>query len=100
ETRLAASHGMRNGSMLILLGMLVIGMLAAGWGFMMCFLPARWDRLTEAIGGSTPRWMYPGPKSVAPIIRLVSRTAGMVICIGGCLFTCVAALEIYRVLTR
>jgi len=49
--------------MLMLLGMLLMGLLAAVWGFMMCFLPARWDSLTEAIGGSTRRWMYPGPKA-------------------------------------
>jgi len=86
--------------MLMLLGMLSIGLLAGIWGFMMCFLPARWDRLTEALGGRTPRWMYPGPKPVAPIIELGSRAAGMVICIGGGWFTYVAASGIYRVLAR
>jgi len=86
--------------MLILLGMLLIGLFAAVWGFMMCFLPARWDRLTEALGGPTPRWMYPGPKYLAPIMKLGSRAAGMVICIVGCWFTYIAASEIYRFLTR
>jgi hypothetical protein len=58
--------------MLILLGMLLIGLFAAAWGFTMCFLPAQWDRLTEAIGGPTPRWMFPGPKSLAPIMNSVT----------------------------
>ena len=82
--------------MLILLMMLLIGLLAGIWGFMMCFLPARWERLTEAIGGPTPRWMYPGPKRLAPIMRLVSRAAGMVICLGGCWFAYLAGSSIYR----
>ena len=86
--------------MLILLMMLLIGILAGIWGFMMCFLPAQWDRLTQAIGGPTPRWMYPGPKRLAPIIKLVSRAAGMIICTGGCWFAYTAAAEIYRVLVR
>jgi len=86
--------------MLILLGMLLIGLFAASWGFTMCFFPAQWGRLTEAIGGPSPRWMYPGPKSLAPIMKLGSRAVGMVICIAGCWFACVAVTEIYRVLAR
>jgi len=31
--------------MLILLGMLLIGLFTAVWGFMMCFLPAHSERL-------------------------------------------------------
>ena len=85
--------------MLILSAMLLLGLLAAAWGFMMCFLPARWDRLTEAIGGPIPRWMYPGPKGVARIVRLVTCAAGFVICIVGIWFSYSAAFEIYR-LTR
>ena len=86
--------------MLILLGMPLIGVLAGIWGFMMCFLPARWDRLTEALGGPTPRWMYPGPKSLAPIVKAASRAAGLLICIAGCWFAYIAALETCRFLTR
>ncbi len=86
--------------MLILLMMLLIGILAGIWGFLMCFLPDRWGRLTEVIGGPTPRWLYPGPKRVAPTIKLVSRAAGMIICIGGCWFAYTAAAEIYRILVR
>ena len=86
--------------MLILLGMLLIGLLAAVWGFMMCFLPTRWENLTEAIGGPTPRWMYPGPRHLAPIIKLSSRAAGLVICIAGGWFTYIGASGIRRFLTR
>ena len=86
--------------MLILLGMLLIGLFGGLWGFLMCFLPARWVRLTEAIGGPTPRWMYPGPKRLAPIIKLGNRAAGMIIFIVGGWFTYSAASGIYRYLTR
>jgi hypothetical protein len=86
--------------MLILLMMLLVGLFAGVWGFLMCFQPARWDRLTEALGGSTPRWMYPGPQRLAPIIKTINRVAGMVICIGGCWFTYIAASMICRFLTR
>jgi hypothetical protein len=86
--------------MLILLMMLLIGLFAGIWGFVMCFLPTLWDRLTEAIGGPTPQWMYPGPKRLAPLIKLVSRAAGMVICIGGGWFTYVAATEIFRLVKK
>ena len=86
--------------MLMLLMMLLMGLLAAVWGFLACFLPARWERLTEAIGGPTPRWMYPGPRSLAPIMKAVSRAAGMAICIAGCWFSYVAASGIYRFLRR
>ena len=86
--------------MLILLGMLLMGLFAAVWGFMMCFLPARWEKLTETLGGPTPRWMYPGPKRLAPIIKLGDRAAGMVICIGGGWFIYIAASGIFRLLMR
>ncbi len=84
--------------MLILLGMLLIGLFAGAWGFTMCFFPAQWDRLTEAIGGPTPRWMYPGSKRLAPIIKLGSRLASLVICMVGCWFAFIAASGIYRFL--
>ena len=86
--------------MLILLGMLLIGLLAAVWGFMMCFLPTRWENLTEAIGGPTPRWMYPGPKHLAPIIKLTSRAAGIVICVGGCWFAYLAMSGMFHLLSK
>gem|GEM_PF-6465754 len=86
--------------MLILLGTLLTGLFGGIWGFVMCFLPARWDRLTTAIGGPTPQWMYPGPKGLAPIIKLGSRAAGMVICVVGCWFTYIAAAGIFRFLRR
>jgi hypothetical protein len=84
--------------MLILIGMLLVGLLAGVWGFMMCFLPVRWDRLTEAIGGFTPSWMYPGPERIAPIMKFANRAAGFVICAGGCWFAYFAVAGIYRIL--
>ncbi len=33
----------------ILVLMLLIGLFAGVWGFLMCFFPARWDKLTEAM---------------------------------------------------
>ena len=33
----------------ILVMMLLIGLFAGVWGFLMCFCPARWDKLTEAM---------------------------------------------------
>jgi hypothetical protein len=86
--------------MLILSMMLLIGLIAATWGFLMCFLPTRWDILTQVLGGPTPRWMYPGPNGVAPIMRLVTRAAGFVICLGGIWFSYIAASSIYRFLAR
>lgn len=82
--------------MLILGIMLLMGLLASIWGFMMCFLPARWERLTEA---GADRWTVPRPKRLHPIIRLGNRAAGIVICAVGCWFVYVAASKIYAVLT-
>jgi hypothetical protein len=48
--------------MLILVMMLLIGLVAGAWGFMMCFLPARWDRLTEAMSFAS-RWTEPSPNA-------------------------------------
>ena len=84
--------------MLILIMMLLIGLSAGVWGFMMCFLPARWDRLTGAIG-IAGRWAEGGPKRPHPLIRFGNRVAGLVIFAVGCWFTYVAASQIYLVLT-
>lgn len=84
--------------MLILVMMLLIGLFAGVWGFMMCFLPARWDRLTEAISFAG-RWTEPTPKRVHPLVRFGNRVAGLVIFAVGCWFAYVATSEIYLVLS-
>ncbi len=85
--------------MLILVTMLLIGLFAGVWGFMMCFLPARWDRLTEAMS-LAGRWTEPSPRRPHPLIRLINRVAGLAIFAVGCSFAYMAASEFYLVLTR
>jgi len=82
--------------MLILVMMLLIGLFAGVWGFMMCFLPARWDRLTASFAG---RWIEPSPKRPNPLIRFINRVAGLAILAVACWFAYMAASEIYLVLT-
>jgi len=60
------------------------------------FLPA--DGQTHRSARRPTPVMYPGPKSLAPIVKAATRAAGMLICIAGCWFTYIAALEIYRFL--
>jgi len=84
--------------MLILVMMLLVGSFVGIWGFMACFLPARWDRLTALISFAG-RWTEPSPKRVHPLIRLGQRAGGLVTCAVGCWFAYVAASEIYLVLT-
>jgi hypothetical protein len=85
--------------MLILVMMVLIGLFAGVWGFMMCFLPTQWDRLTEMISFAG-RWTEPSPKSLHPLIRLLNRVAGLAIFVGGGgWFAYEAASEIYLVLT-
>ena len=84
--------------MLILVMMLIIGLFAGAWGFMACFLPARWDRLTEAMS-SAGRWTEPRSKRPHPFIRFINRLAGLPICAVGCWFAYIAASEIYLELT-
>jgi hypothetical protein len=83
--------------MLILVIMLLIGLVAGVWGFMMCFLPARWDRLTKAISFAD-RWTEPSPKHLHPLIRFGNRVAGLAIFAVGCWFAWMAASEIYLLL--
>jgi hypothetical protein len=84
--------------MAILMMMLLIGLAAGVWGFMMCFIPARWERLTEAISFAG-HWTEPRPKGLHPLIRFGNRVAGLVIFSVGCWFAYVAASKIYFVLT-
>jgi hypothetical protein len=85
--------------MLILVLMLVIGLFAAIWGFLMCFLPTQWDRLTEAISFA-PHWTQPSTKRLNPATRFVNRIAGLAIFGVGSWFTYFAVSEIYLVLMR
>src|SRR5690348_13836255 len=84
--------------MLILIMMLLIGLFAGVWGFLMCFFPARWGKLTEemSFGG---RWTEPNPKRLHPLLRFGNRIAGLAILAVGCWFAYMAASEIYLVLT-
>jgi hypothetical protein len=84
--------------MLLLIMMLLMGLAAGVWGGMMCFLPDRWERLTEAISFAG-RWTEPSPKRPNPLIRFINRIAGLVILAVGCWFAYTAASEIYHVLT-
>lgn len=85
--------------MLILVAMLLLGLLAVVWGFLMCFLPNRWEQLTEAVSFAD-RWTVSSPKRLHPILKLGNRLAGMVILAVGCWFTYVAVSEIYLVFVR
>ena len=70
--------------MLILVMMLLIGLFAGVWGFLMCFFPARWDKLTE--GGWPGLWFYsPVPEKWVPCPR--------VLCEGGCDAACSKGLS-------
>jgi hypothetical protein len=84
--------------MLILVMMLLIGLFAGVWGFMACFLPEQWDRLTETIS-LAGRWTEPSPKRLHPLLRFGNRIGGLAILAVGCWFAYMAALEIYLVLT-
>ncbi len=84
--------------MAILMMMLIIGLAAGVWGFMMCFIPARWERLTETVSFAG-RWTEPSPKRLHPFIRFGNRISGLVIFAVGCWFAYVAASKIYLVLT-
>jgi hypothetical protein len=84
--------------MLILVMMLLIGLFAGVWGFMMCLFPARWGRLTEAMTFAG-RWTAPSPKRMHALVRFGNRVAGLAIFAVGCWFAYVAASEIYLVLT-
>ena len=84
--------------MLILASMLVIALLGAAWGFLACFLPAKWDRLNEAISFAN-HWTEASPKRLHPIIKFGNRTVGFVIFSVGSWFSYVAVSEMYLVLT-
>ena len=84
--------------MWILVLTLLVGLLAGIQGFMMCFMPARWDRFRRKVD-LIDRWSVPKRSPLDPIIRTASRVAGAVIFAGGCWFTWLAVYGIYRVLT-
>lgn len=85
--------------MLILLALVAVGVLASIWGFMMCFLPTRWGKLTETISIAR-RWTEPAPKRLPPLVRFGNRVGGLRILAGGCWFTYMATSEIYSVLAK
>jgi hypothetical protein len=82
----------------ILVMMLLIGLFAAVWGFMACFLPERWDRLTETISFAD-RSSETGPRRRNPLMRVGQFAGGLVTCAVGCWFAYMAGSEIYLVLT-
>lgn len=84
--------------MLILTMMLLVGLAAAVWGFIMCFLPVRWDRLTEKMSFAR-RWTEQSAKRSHPLVGFGHRVAGLAIFGVGCWFAYVAASEIYLVFT-
>jgi hypothetical protein len=89
--------------MLMLVAMLLVGIFAATWGFLMCFMPATFDRATQSISFAG-YWTIPDSKQKHPLIRFVSRVcncvAGIVISAAGCWFAYIAASEILKVLTE
>lgn len=84
--------------MLILVMMLLIGLFAGVWGFLMCFFPARWDKLTETMSFAG-RWTEPSAKRLHPLLRFGNRIGGLAILAVGCWFAYMAGSEIYLVLT-
>jgi hypothetical protein len=86
----------------VLILMLLIGLLAAVWGFIACFLPSQWNRLQEKISFAD-QWSESSPEPQHPLIRVVMRIGqsigGLAICAVGCWFTYLAASGIYRRLT-
>ena len=88
--------------MLILLLVLLMGLFAAVWGFMACFLPSQWNRFSDTIS-LADRWSESIPERRHPLIRLVRRLAecigGLGVCAVGCWFTYLAGSSIYRRLT-
>jgi hypothetical protein len=85
--------------MLILVAMLLIGSLAAIWGFTMCFLPTQWHKIMGAASFSG-RWTEPSAKRSHPLIRFGNCVAGFVIFAVGSWFAYVAGSEIYLALVR
>ncbi len=85
--------------MLILLALVALGVLASVWGFLMCFFPTRWQRLTETMSFAH-QWTEPAPKRVHPLIQFANRIGGLGIFAGGCWFTYMASSEIYSVIAK
>lgn len=85
--------------MLLLSLMLLLGFAAAVWGFLMCFAPARWTRLTEFADSSNSTQAAGQHPTVRNVIRVGNCVAGLAIFAVGCWFSYVAASEIYLVFT-
>lgn len=86
----------------VLILMLLLGLLAAVWGFMACFLPSQWNQLQEKMSFAD-QWSESSPKPQHPLIRVGMRIGqfigGLATCAVGCWFTYLAASGIYRRLT-
>ncbi len=85
--------------MLLLIMMLLMGLAAGACGFMACFLPARWYRLTELISFAD-RWTERSPKRLHPVVSFLNRASGLAIFAVGCWFVYMAATEIWLVQRR
>src|SRR5437763_3897508 len=83
--------------MMILVTMFLLGLFGAIWGFMACFMPAQWDRLTEVVSFAD-RWSVPSPKRRHPLMSAGQCAGGLVICVVGCWFAYLGGSGIYRVL--
>ena len=75
--------------MLILVMMLLVGLFAAVWGFMACFLTEQWDRLTETISFAD-RWSEAGPRRRNLLMRAGQCAGGLVTYAVGCWFVYIA----------
>lgn len=89
-------------SMLILVLVLLFGSFAGVSGFMACFMPAHWSRLTEKISFAD-QWSEPSPKRQPLFLRLFVRAGqsigGLAVCLVGFGFAYLAGSGIYHVLT-
>jgi hypothetical protein len=84
--------------MWILVMSLLLGLVVAAWGFMACFLPERWQRVTAAMG-FIRRWTYSQPTRLDSFLRLANRALGFVFLVAGLGFAYLGGLETFRVLT-
>jgi hypothetical protein len=84
--------------MLLLSLMLLLGLAAVVWGFLMCFAPAKWASLTEFGDLSTTMQATSQHPVVRIVIRVGNSIAGLGIFAVGAWFSYVAGSEIYLVL--
>lgn len=85
--------------MLILAMALLMGLLVGAWGFLACFFPERWERLT-AVMGFIADWTPPPVGGAHRAMRFVRRAVGFVFFVVGCGFAYVGASGIFLVLAK